>query len=247
MGHNFWFGGIILMTDLMRNYISLGCDDDGNRIRSLESVTILSDKDRRRTETSPGLCFSVTSMETRALTMTYALVSTLECQVKSLFLTMLHLPIMMTGDDQQRHQAFCDNGSVQQTYYQVSVGILKDQMHASIALFHMEIGDLIANNDKITVFPGEVESLSPGQTQQCYHMENLVHKELLEAMGTGLNGYIACLANVTDRMDDKCFPDHGISRKEINTIYEITLPELTDAAVFMKRECKDGCYIVADF
>lgn len=201
----FCLGCIILTTDFMRNFISLACDDNGNRIRSIVSVAILAtlgENDRRRTGTSPGLRFSVMSMETRALTMTDALVSTQECLVNSLFVTLLNLP--MTRIDEKHHEAFGENESIQPVYYKALVGILNDQMRASHALFHSQIGDLVANNKKVTVFPEEAtETETPGQRMQCHHMEDLVHNGLLVALGKGLNGYIACLTNATDRMDQK--------------------------------------------
>ena len=39
-GHKFWPGCNILTSDFVRNFISLPCDDDGNRIRSKVSVAI---------------------------------------------------------------------------------------------------------------------------------------------------------------------------------------------------------------
>jgi hypothetical protein len=230
----------------MRKYIHLATGDNGKRIRSKVNVAILGgDKDSRKKGTTPGLRFSVVNMEKRALTMTYALVSTQECLVNSLFVTLLNLP--MTRIDDKRHEAFGENGSIQPVYYKALVGILNDQMRASHALFHSQIGDLVANNKKVTVFPEEAtETETPGQRMQCHHMEDLVHNGLLVALGKGLNGYIACLANAIDRMDDKCLPDQGISRQEVNTIYEMTMPVLTDVGDLMKRECMEGCYIVTD-
>jgi hypothetical protein len=233
------------MTDLRRNFISVGCDDRGKRIRETVSEAILFDSDRLKKETLPGFRFSLKMIETRALALMDALVSQQEGLVKAFFVTLLYLPRTRIDDLQHRHLAFGDNEFVHAMYYMAIAQILKDQIHASHALFHSEIGDVVANNKKVEVFPGEVDSLYPGQRLQCHFMEKLVSKELLIAMGRGLNRYIDCLTNLTDRMDEKQTPV-GIPRVEINTIYQLTLPELTDAAVNMKSECRNACHMPTD-
>jgi hypothetical protein len=225
------------MADYMRKFISLDRDDDGKRIRSTVSVATLNNELRPNAETPLQLAFikrSLERIETIALTTTDALVSTDECLLKSFVVNMMNLP-RTNIDDPDRLLAFGDNEYIHPKYYQASRQILTDQMYTCHALFRSDIGDLVANNKKITVFPREtLETLSPGQQQQCYNMENLVSVDLLVNMGKGLNRYLACLTNITNRMDEKCTPVRGIPRVEIDAIYRMTLQELTNAAVIMK-------------